>query len=268
MPVPTPIWSGDFTFEIDDAAATCEMNCDCEDANDNLTLAEYREQMLVLTGFASIVANPPPGVELLFNTFLQNAQKFIYRKYPALRTRRFFRWSMAEGVRYYGMRDNDECSGAGDACVFNMEPYKNIEGAWVEDVNGTWLPLTCGIPGTFYTTVSQNGLPVRYEIRQCIEVFPGPNSDDYKLWIKGHFGLQTFAADTDKPTIDGQLVFMWALADALAYYGKPGAVQARSDAREYLGELVAGTHTGRRYVPGTQPMPPAIMPVLLPLPGE
>ncbi len=252
-------------IEVEPAELGCEMNCDCVDVTDDKTLAEYRRDLLVKSGFAAIADNPPPGVADLFNLLLQDAQKFVYNKYPALRTRRFFRWSMAEGVRYYALRGNDECTG--DDCVFSMEPYKNIEGAWVEDVNGTWLPLTEGIPGTFYTTVTQFGIPLRFEIRQCLEVFPAPNSDDYKLWIKGHFGLQSFTEETDKPTIDGHLVYMWALADALAYYGKPQAVQARADANDYLGQLTAGTHGARRYVPGTTAMPPAVMPVLLPLPG-
>jgi len=332
-----------------DEEETINFNCECEDVNDNLTLAEYRQRMLVRAGFAAVASNPPPGVAELFNTFLQDSQEFIYRKYPALRTRRFFRWRMEEGVRFYGMQENDEnwtdatvtlaaadpgtVTFTGDAppddrqiafkpitgsslppeitayqryyvvgstgsvcniaetlggtaieftdgmsatatyspgvvCIFNMEPYKNIDGAYIEDVNGTWLPLASPIPPTFYTTVSQYGMPVRYEIRQCIEVFPAPSSNDWKLWIKGHFGLKQFTADTDKPTIDGHLVYLFALANCLDYYGKPSAGGVMAQAREYLGELVAGTHGSKRYVPGTSPLPPAVMPVLLPLPGE
>jgi hypothetical protein len=325
-------------------------NCECADTNDALTLAEYRRNLLIRCGFAAIADNPPPGTAELMDTFLRDAQNFLYLKYPALRTHRFFRWSLQQGERYYGMRLNDEnwateeatitvaspgvvtfASGAapadgkqvfftttgalptglsqytryyvvngagataqlaltadgtpidtsgtqsgvhtanvqpGAACTFNFEPYANIDGAWLEDLNGTWLPLVAGIPPTFYTTVVQPSIPVRYEIRQCIEVFPAPNVDGYFMYIKGHFGLAAFTDDTDKPTIDGQLVYLWALANALDYYGKPAARGIAEQAREHLGSLVAGTHGSRRYVPGERPLNPAVLPIWTPYPGE
>lgn len=321
-------------------------NCECVDENDNLTLAEYRTRMLRRLGFSANAANPPPGMNDMLTTFLQDAQDLMYMKYPALRTRRFFRWSLIQGERYYGIRENDEnwsteevtitiatpgvvtfsggeapangrevfftttgalptgltpytryyvVNRAGDeaqlsleengaainttgtqsgthtahiqpaaSCIFDLNPYKDIEGAWLVDLNGQWIPMVCGIPGTFYTTANNTSLPMRYEIRQCVEIFPAPPADGYYFYIKGHFGKRPFAADTDKPTIDGHLVYMTALANALDYYGKPSAAGVAEQAREYLGTLVAGTHTGRRYVPGTRPLPPAVMPVLAP----
>src|SRR5690606_28336344 len=95
-----------------------------------------------------------------------------------------------------------------------------------------------------------------------------PNNSDYKLWIKGHFGLRRFTEATDKPTIDGHLVYLWALSEALEYYGKPAFQSVRMEAREHLGSLTAGTHGSKRYIPGTRPLPPAVMPVLAPYPGQ
>jgi hypothetical protein len=154
------------------------------------------------------------------------------------------------------------------ACIFNFDPYKNIEGAWVVDLNGMWIPMAEGIPPYFYTVVQNTTLPSRFEIRQCIEVFPAPNVDGYQLYIKGHFGKAAFTADGDKPTMDGTLVYLWALANALDYYGKPSAAGVAEQAREHLGSLVAGTHGAKRYVPGTKPLPPALMPIWVPGPGD
>jgi hypothetical protein len=117
------------------------------------------------------------------------------------------------------------------------------------------------IPPTFYTTVSQPGLAVRYEIRQCIEIFPAPRAAGYQLVIKGHFGKRAFLAEDSKPTMNGELVYMFALANALEYYGKPSAASIAQQAVDLLGQLVAGTHGSRRYVPGTRDLPPAVMPV-------
>ncbi len=248
--------------EPTECADVTGFNCTPFPDNDNLTLAEYRRKMLIRAGFATIADNPPPGTVALFNSFLEDAQNFLYRTYPALETRWIFRWELEEGVRFYGLRSNDDTN---LGCV-RLDAYKNIEGAWLIDLNGAWLPLVSGIPPYFYTTVNQPGLPVRYEIRQCIEIFPAPPADGYYLAIKGHFGKQPFTEDTDKPTIDGELVYLWALANALAYYGKSSADSVAEQAKVYLGQLVAGTHGSKRYVPGTRPLPPAIQPIFLPYP--
>ncbi len=237
----------------------CPYNCDCTEENDNLTLAEYRSKLLVRAGFAAVASNPPPGTAALFNAFLQDAQDVLYRKYPALETRRFFHWPLQVGQRFYGLRDDTK-----EGCPVNLEPYKNIEGAWLIDLNGQWLPVAEGIPPEFYTTVNQPGLPFRYEIRQCIEIFPGPPADGYTLIIKGHFGKRAFTAEDDKPTMNGELVYLFALANALDYYGKPSARTIMGQAEDLLGQLVAGTHGSRRYVPGTRPIGPAVMPALAP----
>ncbi len=319
-----------------------DFNCECVDTNTNDTLAEYRTRIMQRCGYANNAANPPPGMAALITTFLQDAQKQMYLAYPALRTRRMFKWSLRVGERFYGIRANDEnwtpeevslvggapgtVSFAGDApedgqriqfwpgddplppeltayvqyyvvnsteeygacelalteggdsitftttvaahasvspsasCIFNLEPYKNVE-AYLVDPNGTWFPMACGIPPYFYTTVLQPGLPLRFDIRQCIEVFPSPSADGFSLYIKGHFGLAAFTADADKPTIDGQLVYLEALANALDYYGKKAAAGIATQANDYLGQLTAGTHLSKRYVPGTQPLPPAVMPI-------
>lgn len=329
---------------------TIEFNCECEDTNPAKTLEEYVEDMLVDLGFATIVASPPAGMALYCQKQLQRAQQQMYLQYPALRTKRFFRWTMQPGVRFYGMLDNDEnwtdeevtvsiaspgvvtfagsapangrlisftveedgtlptgitaytryyvvnASGAtcqfsltlagaavdtsgsttgqitasyspATTCIFDMNPYAEIEGVWIVQPTNVWLPMAAGIPPVWYTTVAQEGIPARYEIRQCLEVLPAPDGPGYQLYVKGHFGLRAFTGDTDKPTIDGHLVYMWALANAKAHYGHPDASNIAAQARAHLGNLVAGTHLTKRYIPGAAMLPPAVMPSFLPLNG-
>ena len=324
-------------------------NCECEDPTPSKTLAAYRRDMLVRLGYAAVVNNPPPGMADFCDTLLRDAQNQLYLEYPALRTRRFFRWSLEQGTRFYGIRDNDEggiratvtisvaspgvvtwpaapqngrrvsffvaeggslpaplevgteyfvinrtgttcqlaltpggtainttAAGSGTitahgfpspGCVFNLEPYHEIEGVWIVLPNNIWLPMSCGIPPEWYTTVLNAGIPSRYEIRQCIEIFPPPASSQYKLYVKGHFGLRPFDIDSDKPTIDGDLVYLWALANAKAHYQQPDAGTVGKQAQRRLENLTSGTHLTRRYVPGTKTPPPAVMPVFLPLNG-
>jgi hypothetical protein len=232
-------------------------NCDCDDDSGNETLAQLRRRMLVRLGYAAQADTPPPGMADLLDDFLVSAQRYLYRKYRALRTERFFSWTMTPGTRMYDLPDNDE------TCTKELDPYR-ITWVGIEDLNGAWYRLVEGIPPEFYTSVNFLGLPARYEIRQCIEVLPAP-AEAYTLRIKGHFGLTSFTADDDQTTIDSELVFLWALANAKAHYGKNDAANIASEAKDYLANLVSGTHGTAKYVPGVRPVPPAVQPLFLPL---
>jgi hypothetical protein len=123
--------------------------------------------------------------------------------------------------------------------------------------------LRAGIPATFYTGVANTGIPNRYAIRQCIEVFPAP-SGTYTLWMLAH-ALARFEEDTDVSTIDSELVTLFALAKGKGHYGQPDAKDVAAQAFDYLRDLVKGTHTTMTYTPGVIELPPETEPVFLPL---
>lgn len=234
-------------------------NCSCDDTLAYRTLGELERDVIIRLGYAARVNNPPPGMQLLVRSFLQSAQNVLYRRYAPLRTSRFFTWVMTPGERFYDLTDNY------DTCTKQMDRSK-IEWAGVETTEGWWLKLIEGIPPEFYTAEQFQGIPQRYEIRQCIEVFPAPNAA-YKLRIKANFGLMPFEDAYDQPTIDDTLVFLWALADAKQHYQQPDAEIARSEATAILDAIVAGDHGTRRYIPGTVQIPPWAPPIFLPLNG-
>lgn len=240
-------------------------NCSCDDGlYYNETLLELRESILIALGFAAQVANPPPGMEALVNNFLIRGQRFLWRRYKPLQTERMFTWTMTPGERFYGILENNE-DGDGDEepCTKKLDPLK-VTWAGLADLNGVWMPLIDGIPPVFYTSVNFEGIPSHYQIKQCIEVFPAPNAA-YTLRIQGHFGLLPFAADEDKCTIDSELLYMWALANAKNHYGQPDAADVAAQAQVYLRELISAGHGTRRYVPGTESVPNLPQPVFLPL---
>jgi hypothetical protein len=109
--------------------------------------------------------------------------------------------------------------------------------------------------------------PARYTIRQNIELFPAPDQT-YWLWIRGHFGLQSFVNPDDQTTIDSELVFLHALATAKAHYGQADANNVEAMANAFRAELCASTHKTSRYIPGTRQIPPAIRPSLLQFDNE
>ncbi len=239
-------------------------NCECDDGPTYETLSTLRTRLLRRLGYSAQAASPPPGMADLLDDFLRSAQKFLYAKYRDLRTERYFTWIMVVGERFYDLPDNYEGQGgSGAECTKTLNALK-ISSVSVEDLNGAWLPMVAGIPPYFYTMAAYNGIPSRYEIRQCIEVFPAP-AEAYKLRIKGHFDLLAFTDDADETTIDSELVFLWALANAKLHYGQPDADKIAQQANTYLATLVGGSHTTQRYIPNTSPIPNVPAPLFLPL---
>lgn len=230
-----------FTPEIDVAATSVVYNCDCDDTTGNRTLKQLRDDLMRRLGFGAQVNNPPPGMADLLNSFLVQAQEFLYRRYDVLRTERLYTWPLQQGVRFYDVDANAE------TCTKRLDPRKVT---WVGvERDDQWYPLVCGISPTLYSS-NPTGWPTRYEIRQCIEVWPAPDDTAGSLVVKGHFGLEAFAADTDKTTIDDQLVFALALANAKAHYRQPDANNYVAQMETMMRNLVAGSHHTRRYVPG------------------
>lgn len=236
-------------------ADTIELNCDCDDDYPSVTLADLRKYLMVRLGFAAMLASPPPGMTDLLNSFAQEAQALLYRRYPVLRTRRWFTWNMTGGTRFYDFDANS------DACAKKLNPGKV---AWVGVSQGddVWRQLVNGIDPTMYSSRIQS-IPQFYDIRQCIEVWPAPSDDTWRLRIKGDFGLGDFALDSDKTTLDPDAIKLLALANAKSHYGQPDAANYATQLTTYIGDLTAETHGTRRYIPGTPNLPNAIPPKLV-----
>jgi hypothetical protein len=241
-------------------------NCTCNDDTTGFdTLDTLRNRLMVRLGFAAQLAAPPPGMPELLTSFLQEAQVLIYARHPSARTERIFTWTMAAGERHYDLPANREQSPSNPegTCTRRLNPDRVT---WVGVERGSrWYALQHGINPALYTSDRQ-GWPERYEIRQCIEVWPVPSDSTMLLRVKGHFGLDPFTAGTDRTTIDSTLVFLLALANAKAHYGQPDAGNYVTQFERHLGELTAGTHRTARYIPGILPRHQAVEPVWEPLP--
>lgn len=239
-------------------------NASCNSGAETVTLSQLRVRILQRLGFGAQTANPPPGMADLIDEFLSSAQTQLIIRYPELELERFFTWTTVLDQRFYDLTANDETTG-GSPCTKTLDP-KRITWAGIEDENGTWFPLASGINPRRYTGINNNGFPDSYEIRQELEIFPAPSSALFKIRIKGYFNQLTFSADGDVTTIDPELVFLLALANAKAHYQQTDAQVYFTQATTYLGLLTAGAHGTNRYVPGTIEIPPETQPVLLPLP--
>lgn len=227
-----------------DAVVTTSFNCECSDAGGATyrNLGQLREVLMRRLGFGNQILNPPPGVAEMMNSFLYEAQYMLYNRFDTLRTERFFSWPLLAGVRLYGLAENVE------DCSKRINPDKITWAGVVRQ--GIWSPMMAGINPSLYTFGDTNGYPVFYTVRSCVEIWPAPADTEGSLVIRGNFGLQPFAADSDVATIDDSLIFAFALANAKAHYRQPDANNYVGQTEVLLRSLVAGTHTTQRYRPG------------------
>lgn len=227
-----------------DEIATASYNCTCGDEGgaSYRTLLELRQILMRRLGFGNQIANPPPGLAEMLDSFLYEAQYNLWHRFTALRTVRYFSWPLLEGVRLYGFNN------VAEGCSARLDPTKI---RWVGVVQeGIYSPLVAGIRPELNTYQDITGRPTYYELRQCFEVWPVPDTTQGSLVVKGAFGLLPFAADNDVASVDDSLILSLALADAKAHYGQPDADRYIQRAEVLLQSLVAGTHTTRRYIPG------------------
>ncbi len=234
------------------------IQCACASNEGNSTLADLRKRLMVRLGFAAQANNPPPGMKELLNDFLQSAQVALFRRPNGeFKTERWFSWPLVAGQRLYDYPENSE-QGAPQNCAAVIDPRQVT---WVgRERDGVWAAMAQGINPRSYTTIELTGLPQRYEFRNCIEIWPAPDETEGNLVIKGKFELGAFVLDTDKTTIDSEIVFLLALANAKQHYRQADAQTYIQQMEVMITNLVAGTHATARYIPSPAPGAPVWVP--------
>lgn len=116
------------------------------------TLAQLRTDLMVLLGFATMTANPPPGMVTTLNLFLRLAQIQQYSRYAMLRTERWWPWQISAGQRFY------------DVPVDGLDAldFRRITAAAIADNGGVpvlaWLPNTAYALGAYVRATTPNSL--------------------------------------------------------------------------------------------------------------
>jgi hypothetical protein len=147
-------------------------------------------------------------------------------------------------------------------CPKKMNPRRIL---WVGISRGdnVWQPLFEGIDPTEYSPKIQ-AIPRRYEIHQCIELWPAPSDNTWQMRIKADMNLLPFEAPTDTTSIDPAAIFLHALMFMKAHYGKPDAQAVSASLTEYIRNLVADTRSTHRAWPGKGVIMNAIPPKMAP----
>lgn len=211
---------------------------------DSKIYLDQAERML-----ADYMRRRPAGVRRIVTSILQEAQRFLFEKVASFRQSRFFRWPLEQGVRFYDFAGND------DLCGLRFVP-ELVEGVYVTDSDcpsERWRPLHAGIDPLLYNGGVRESWPQRYEFRQCIEIFPAPDERAGFLRVKGKFDIQRFEEDGDVSSIDADLILMHAIAVAKQQFGQQDYQTYQAMLQSRIGDIVAGSHHTRRYIPGDGP---------------
>ena len=86
------------------------------------TLAQLRNDLLIRLGYAAMLANPPPGVAELLNSFLQDAHTQLYQRYPTLRQSRWYTVAITQGNRHYDIPYDGAMLAGNDIVIVNGTP--------------------------------------------------------------------------------------------------------------------------------------------------
>ncbi len=134
----------------------------------------------------------------------------------------------------------------------NIEP-KKILSIWVEDRNqsaGNWYKMCEGIGPEHYGRVStaEQGRPSRYERRNQLDIWRRPDSNLYTFHIEGTTRLNRLTAETDRATLNEQLIKLYALANGKGHYRHPDAPALNQQYILLLRNLTAGDKGKKRFV--------------------
>lgn len=86
------------------------------------TLAQLRRDLLIRLGYAAMLANPPPGVNDLLNSFLQDAHTQLYTRFPTIRQERWWTIPIVQGSRFYDVPKEGAYLAGNDIAIVNGAP--------------------------------------------------------------------------------------------------------------------------------------------------
>ncbi len=192
----------------------------------------------------------PANARSLVTQILKSAHLTLYRRYNVLHLERFFTWTLVAGQNQYEVNENDEQNPGPGQCLDVLDP-REITWAGIER-DGQWYPLIAGIPPECYSNNTWSAWPSRYEIRQCIELWPSPGTDVQKLRLKAHAEPTLFTLDSHTPSVDDEALYLLTCATAKQHYKQADAQLYVAQLEAFIANLTAGRHQTRRYVPGAR----------------
>jgi hypothetical protein len=201
------------------------------------TLGEMRSTLQTRLGFGS--AGAAAGVNApIIDNFLFNAQVQLYWQVDWKKLTTYADKTVGVGQT---LVDYPTVTGGAPA---DANPERILKIA--VKVNTLWIDLNEGIETQHYSYVDRQYYPQRYERYAQIELWPQADQTyTVRIWyIKA---LARFTQDGDRATVDDDLLFLHALANAKAHYHQPDAQFYSSQLSSMLSELKSKTWGKKHY---------------------
>ena len=170
------------------------------------TLVDIRADIQTRLGFgmsgqAGVVNSP------LIDSMIKSAQNQLYEQHDWLELKAVHERSTGENQIYYDYPL--DC---------NIERISNFSVKFGD----RYLPLKEGID-VLQRNNTANGEPLRYELRDQIEIWPVPSSANFTLRFEYIKTLAPLVANTDRVSLPNDLIFLHALSNAKSHYGQKDA---------------------------------------------
>lgn len=208
------------------------------------TLGSIRSDIQTRLGFGMAgeagVVNAP-----IIDSFIRNGQAQLYEQFEWRRLIKYEERLMGIEQRVYDYPDD-------------CEPENIISMAVLD--GGIWLPLEPGITWEMRSS-DESGRPSRYELFEQMEVWPIADTQ----YTMRRYYLQSLAPlvqDSDRTTLNSELVFLHALTNAKLHYRQPDAQTYVNQLNQMLGKLKAKNRAKTTYrrqdPPQTLPFPKVV----------
>lgn len=184
------------------------------------TLGEIRSQIQTRLGFG-MAGNAQIVNSGLIDDFIRGAQESLYLEFDWIELKSVYERQTGVNQQYYDYPP--DC---------NVERIKSISIYW----NGHYIPLKEGV----YLSdrgIAAPTIPCKYERREQLEIWPIPQSTDYKLRFEYIKTLAPLVKSSDRTSLPSEIVKLYALANAKAHYRQPDAGQYASQLNTLLSRI-------------------------------
>lgn len=202
------------------------------------SLGSLRQELRDRLGFAAQGTQSGPNAAIM-DSFLRQAQTMLYWE---------FDWK-------YLIKTTDITSQIGQNFYDwpnDVDPDRLISVVIVDNAAATpnIYPLIEGIDWQHDNYNTPQGRPERYERRNQIEIWPEPDRSTFDIRLEYIQRLGAFTIDTDKATIEEDVILLFAIAAGKAHYRHPDSNNYLQQTERFLRRLKGKNMGLKRFVRG------------------
>lgn len=179
------------------------------------TLGEIRSDIQIRLGFA-MAGQAGIVNSSLIDSMIRSAQEQLYVQFDWAELKAVYERPTGSAQQYYDYPV--DC---------NIERITGLYVIW----GGRHIPLTEGILASD-RDVPSGDVPIKYERRDQLEVWPIPSSYSYTLRFEYIKTLSPLVVNSDRTSLPSEIIYLHALSNAKAHYRQP-------DAQTYASQLDA-----------------------------